>query len=111
MELIDKLKAEGYEVRIAHHRATPAGIENTMLARKMTRNKLAMPPVQPRHTLKGGQISPRGGRTIAQIFRDGELVAEGTADCAPIDQYVRREGAMKALGRAVGALKRETAAA
>lgn len=107
MELIEQLKREGYEVRFRHERATPAGVE-LALELRAEGAKLAQPSVHPRHVLKNAQakISPHGGRTIAIISLGDQEVARGEAVCAPTDNFNRRVGQVKALGRAVSELRK-----
>lgn len=47
----------------------------------------------------------RGGKVTAIISLGDEEVARGEAVCSPIDNFVKHEGRIKALGRAVGVLR------
>jgi len=44
-------------------------------------------------------LSPRGGRTIATIYKEGVVIV-GKSECSKHDNYNRKIGASIALGRA-----------
>lgn len=65
-----------------------------------------------RENTRGMPISPRGGRTIAKLYVEGEdpkvdpPVAEGEANCSVNDNYSKKVGRDIALGRAVAQVRR-----
>ena len=85
---------EGFEVRISHtRRATNGDIyAPAELLRKI-----------------GMTISPRGGRTVAHLVKNGEIVVSGVAKCGPRDNFNRRIGRDIAIGRALKELEARSA--
>jgi len=107
MDLIDKLKEEGYDVVIRHERATTWEADDAR-ARRAKGERSVMPSTHPKHLIiKAGLhgVSPHGGKTTAVISLDGEEIARGVAVCSPTDNFSKHEGRMKALGRAVSVLR------
>lgn len=62
-----------------------------------------------RHYLTSMKVSPRGGMTVAYLYRKEDLeaggiaiaVSSGVAHCHPNDNYNKRIGRAIALGRAL----------
>ena len=108
MELIDKLKAQGYGVTMRYERTTPLEVAAAIHRRESGVNKLALPDTFPVRDLKeqGETISPYGGKVTAIISLGDEEVARGESVCSPVDNFEKHEGRIKALGRAVGELQR-----
>lgn len=90
MKTLEQLKAEGYEVKITHLRMAdaPHG-SGALLVQGHIARKLGMP------------ISPRGGITIAEIRKPGRDWARGFSFTHPMDNFCRKIGVAKALGRAI----------
>ncbi|MBU6232238.1 hypothetical protein KGP36_06410 [Patescibacteria group bacterium] len=106
---IQKLKQDGLTVRIQHERATPTAVKVALAVRGNTSRKLEQPEVIPTFELKqkGLPVSPFSGRTTVRILEDDQLIAKGVAICSPRDNFVKRVGLAKALGRALADLRRE----
>lgn len=78
MKTIAQYRREGYKVRVMHGRVIG----------------------------KNGEIQPKGGLTVIELTTpDGKTTVKGEAECHPKDAFVRKLGNVKALGRAIGALK------
>lgn len=90
-KVIDMLRAEGYRVNVVHARVA----------------KLPAPPVEPNYKLKemalvGLTPDERGGYTTITILKDNMVVATGQAECSRVDNFTKKLGLIKALGRAMG---------
>jgi len=109
-EIIVDLRSRGYEVDIRHERCTDEEIESVLLERQHG-DPLAFPQTLPPSKIRdnGNVISPFGGKTTCKITSGDKVVAQATAHCAPIDQFKRHEGSIKALGRAISELGRNVA--
>lgn len=107
MELIDKLKDEGYDVTLRYERTTPLHVAAALHQREAVGDRLALPKTFPVRDLRaqGSEISPYGGKVTAIISLEGEEIARGESVCSPVDNFNQHEGRIKALGRAIGALR------
>lgn len=47
-----------------------------------------------------------GTTTVCLLIEDGKVVTRGVSVCSPLDQFVKKIGRAKALGRAIQALVR-----
>lgn len=114
--MISELEREGYRVRIAHERCTAGDVELALSTRRVCKTMgvpfgevdECFPATVARHELKGSEISPFGGKTIASLLKDGVVVAAGESICAPTDPFVKYDGSVRALGRAISELRRKS---
>lgn len=91
---VAELRKAGWKVRVSHYRyyLTDWTIE------LLHRSELGeFDCVQP---------EPRGGETVVELLSPEGREAIGVARCNPSDNYNRRYGVMKALGRAISNLEK-----
>lgn len=112
-ELIDALKGRGYKVTVYHNRLTTGDARDLFQSSVSEQLRLIQAWGVPAHVLRGAQnreplrVSPRGGYTEVTVrTAEGEEVAKGVAVCSMQDNFVKRVGFVKAVGRLTGELKR-----
>jgi hypothetical protein len=110
---IEELRAQGFTVQIKHlrrwrpmyRRTRKDGTLYYVDAMLATTMQVELDPQALEQDLEF-RLDPCGGMTIAVILRDAQVVASGSVDVHPLDNYCKRTGRVKALGRAVSALQK-----
>lgn len=94
MSNVAELRKAGWKVRVSHYRfyLTDWGLE--LLHRSQLSEFDDIPP------------EPRGGETVVELLSPQGMEAIGVARCNQSDNYNRRYGVMKALGRAISNLNK-----
>lgn len=98
--LFEKLKEDGLTVHIDHLRRV--NNSNSYVSLYVLRNGM-------KSALNPRSILARGGKTVAKIMRGDQLLGHGVSFCHPMDNYVRKTGAERALRRAYLEMKENDA--
>lgn len=89
----DKLKLEGWTLKVSHNRSFTLPTQPLFYGTR--REHPAIPP------------NPRGGFTIATfISPDKTVIVQGAAHCSHRDNYNKKLGRTIAIGRALAKMKR-----
>jgi hypothetical protein len=97
--LIKNLRNQGYKIYVTHFRYVfdkygPRGAEYKLKP---------LPEIRKENSQH--LINTKGGLTIAKIELDGEEKASATSVCSMDDDFVKKSGVNRALGKAVHFLK------
>lgn len=93
-DTINELENRGFEVNVKHVRVgmNSNGVEGWAPAWKLKEENMI--------------VLGKGGQTLVSINAEGQEIAFGLATCCEADNFNKRVGTSKALGRAIGDLKK-----
>ena len=94
---LQELRDAGYKVRCRHTRKFKVAIPKLI-----THTYAQLQPATYPH-----ELCSKGGYTVVWIEKDNITVGQGLSKCSDQDNFCKRTGFVKALGRAVGQLKDE----